>query len=65
MDKRQENATAVQRTTLNPDKDSVELGLWVAPIKCEGCGGRVDTFYQWRNPDDARCNGCGSEWRLE
>lgn len=53
-----------QRTTFDPDVDVVELGGYVPPIKCVGCGGRVDQFSRYGRPDYAHCMGCGSEWEV-
>lgn len=58
------NPVLLERTELNPEKDSVELAAWVPPIKCGGCGGRVDTFYRYNRSDDARCSECGEEWKM-
>ena len=62
--KRPEPSGDLRRTTLDPNKDTVRLGVYRPPIKCEGCGGRVDTFYRYNRPDDARCADCGAEWTL-
>lgn len=53
------------RTTLDPDKDVVTLVFWVSPLKCGGCGGRVDTFYRFNRNDRARCSGCGEQWEVD
>lgn len=65
MDEQTENPGLLERTTIDPEKDTVKLGAYVPPLKCDGCGGRVDTFYRYDRPDDAHCSGCGSEWVIE
>jgi hypothetical protein len=64
MDKQTNEITAPSRTVLDPDTDHEERGAWVAPLKCGGCGSRVDTFYNLNGPRDARCAGCGETWTV-
>jgi len=56
---------SLQRTTIDSNKDKIELSAWISPLECEGCGGRVDVFYRYNRPDDARCANCGCEWKIE
>lgn len=54
----------LQRTTLDPSRDVVELGAYVPPVGCEGCDGRVDVFSRYNENTEARCGGCGSTWEI-
>lgn len=62
MNEESTDTTHVQRTVFPTDTDVVELGACIGHPRCGDCGGRVDTFYRYDRPDDARCSECGEEW---
>lgn len=54
-----------QRTTLDPSIDELELHAWIPPLKCEGCGERVNRFSRYGDrPDEGICSGCRNEWKF-
>lgn len=64
MNDKENEAPSLQRTVLDADEDTVKLGAYIPPLKCGGCGERVNKFYRYDRADDAQCTGCGSEWKV-